>query len=67
MKKNALLFLLIPLFFSGCDKMCVEKKKEDCFCITLYEPVCGCNGVTYGNACEAGCHGITDFKKGECK
>lgn len=62
-----LLFMFFPLFFSGCDKMCVEKKREDCVCIALYDPVCGCNGKTYGNACEAACYGIKEFTKGECK
>ena len=31
-----------------------------------YIPVCGCNDITYPNWETAECHGITDFKKGEC-
>lgn len=46
---------------------CEENINPDCFCILIYDPVCGCNNKTYGNACEAMCSGITDFKKGECK
>lgn len=51
----------------GCKKEdCVEKVKEDCVCTMQYDPVCGCNQKTYGNACEAECHGITNYVKGEC-
>lgn len=34
-------------------------------CLTVYEPVCGCNGVTYGNACEAEMQG-RNWTKGAC-
>ncbi|MEY4134279.1 MAG: hypothetical protein RL386_629 [Bacteroidota bacterium] len=67
MKILCLFFLPIVVLFSGCEKTCVEKKKEDCACIALYDPVCGCNDVTYGNACEAACAGISDYVKGPCK
>lgn len=45
---------------------CEEHVKEDCACIKLYDPVCGCNKKTYGNACEAACAGITTYTKGAC-
>ena len=49
------------------EKKCESNPQPDCFCTLQYDPVCGCNGVTYGNACQAMCDGITKYKKGECK
>ncbi len=36
-------------------------------CITLWEPVCGCNDVTYSNSCVATiAGGVTSYVEGEC-
>ncbi|MGB0367727.1 MAG: hypothetical protein ACPGC8_08840 [Flavobacteriaceae bacterium] len=35
-------------------------------CIQIYAPVCGCNKVTYPNACIAESRGIQDYTNGEC-
>jgi Kazal-type serine protease inhibitor domain len=35
-------------------------------CTSLFEPVCGCDGQTYSNACIAEAKGIKKFTKGEC-
>lgn len=71
MKSIMIFFVLLFTGFlsSGFEKppVCEESPKPDCYCILIYDPVCGCNNKTYGNACEAGCAGITEYKKGECK
>lgn len=38
----------------------------DCICPEIYQPVCGVDGRTYGNACLAECRGIEIAESGAC-
>ncbi|MFB9295864.1 protease inhibitor Kazal-type [Persicitalea jodogahamensis] len=63
--------MIILIASVGCQKVrvdpgCIEKPSNRC-CYRIYTPVCGCNGKTYSNDCEAEGHGITWYTKGECK
>ena len=63
------LFAILGLAFSSCknDDLCVADPIENCACEKIYYPVCGCDYVTYDNACEADCNGIQVIYEGPCR
>jgi Kazal-type serine protease inhibitor domain len=70
---NKLLSIVALLLVLSCQQTeenptpdCAEKPNDGRVCTAQYEPVCGCNNITYGNACVAASVGITNFTKGEC-
>lgn len=47
---------------------CIDPAKIDPngMCTMQYDPVCGCDNKTYGNACMADKAGVTSYTKGAC-
>ena len=60
---------LCSLSCNECDDEldCVAELIPDCVFMTVVDPVCGCDGVTYSNSGEAACNNIFDFTMGECE
>ncbi|MBT3561951.1 hypothetical protein N8867_04850 [Flavobacteriaceae bacterium] len=57
MRFNLIYFLLL-IFVSCVDGEeilgdCYVSAEPDAVCIEIYEPVCACNNVVYGNSCKA--------------
>ena len=65
--KNVLLTFFAVAFLISCDKTeCIESNCTDGVPLS-YIPVCGCNDVTYPNWETAECHGILNYREGECE
>ena len=69
------IFSLVFLTALGCrinndeeeaELNCIGEADPNALCIEIFDPVCGCNGVTYSNSCFAEVAGVLEYVPGEC-
>jgi hypothetical protein len=61
---------ILLVFVTSCKQDCydaaMKQSLSTAYCTMEYDPVCGCNGQTFGNSCEANREGFEVAYDGEC-
>ena len=75
--KTGITIFTMFFLFCGCsttsgqnpeiEKCEVTPPKELVACTMQWDPVCGCDGITYGNACGARGAGVPSHTPGACE
>jgi len=61
--------LIIAVLQSLAFADCIDESNisDNYSCIEIWNPVCGCDGITYSNDCYAENAGLTEWTEGECQ